>query len=120
MPEHTERVELPDGAWWEICPVITRGMRKAFRRAGLQILARADGVDLSNPGAFKKVIMANPGALDLDAIDDAYLLYGTMSWSYPEPISLEAIDKLPEKDVAVVLDRMRELYAEVTEEARKN
>ena len=114
-----ERVELPD-AWWEIRTVITRGMRKAFRRAGFPILARADGMDLSDPEAFKRVVMANPGAFDLDAIDDAYLLYGTVAWSYPEPVSLEALDKLPEKDVAVVLDRMRELYAEVTEEARKN
>ena len=114
-----ERIELA-GAWWEIRTIITRGMRKAFRRAGLQILARADGVDLSDPEAFKKVVMANPGALDLDAIDDAYLLYGTASWSYPEPISPEAIDKLPEKDVVIVLTRMRELYAEVTEETRKN
>ena len=120
MPEHTERVELPDGNFWEIRTVITRGMRKAFRRAGLQILAHADGVDLSDPEAFKKVVMANPGALDLDTIDDAYLLHGTASWSYPEPVSLEAIDKLPEKDVTVVLARMRELYAEVTEDARKN
>ena len=120
MPEHTERVELPDGNFWEIRTIITRGMRKAFRRAGLQALSNVPGVDFADPEVFKKAFQTRPDLVDLDLVDDAFLLYGTVSWNYPESISLEAIDKLPEKDVALVLARMNELYVEKSEEARKN
>ena len=119
MPD-IERVELPDGAWWEIYSAVTRGMRKAFRRAGLQVLSKADGVDFSNPEAFRKALLVHPDALDLDTVDDAYLIAGTRAWSFPDPVTLEAINELPEKVVSTVLDRMRELYAEATETARKN
>ena len=119
MPD-IERVELPGGAWWEIRIIVTRGLRKAFRKAGLKVLSKADGVDFSDPDAFRKALMSHPDALDLDAVDDAYLLAGSVAWSYPETITLEAIDKLPEGHVAIVLAKMRELYAEATETARKN
>ena len=47
-----ERVELPDGHWWEIIIEPTRGMRKLFRAAGLAVggdaLKLADSEDVLN------------------------------------------------------------------------
>ena len=118
-----ERIDLGDGQWWEIYTVCTRGMRKVFRKAGLRGFASGlrDGVDidLADPAAMRKLIMAHPEAWDMDAIDDAFLLSGTHAYSFGE-INLETIDDLDNNIVARVLARMQELYKEIGEEARKN
>ncbi len=114
----TERIELPNGNWWEIKTVVTRKMRKAFRAAVFQAMPRLPGVDLADAEAVKKAVMESPQKLDMDAIDDAYLLGGTVAYSYGE-VNQETIDSLPEAVTDKVLARMRELYAELTEEKRK-
>ncbi len=114
----TERIELPNGNWWEIKAVVTRRMRKAFRTAVFQAMPRLPGVDLADAEAVKKAVMESPQKLDMDAIDDAYLLGGTVAYSYGE-VNQETIDSLPEAVTDKVLARMRELYAELTEEKRK-
>lgn len=123
MAEDTERISLPDGSWWEIRTVVSRRMRKEFRKAGLRGFAsglrNGHQVDWEDPEALRKAILSNPEAWDLDAVDDAYLLQGTIAWSRPEPFSLEAVDALPEALVAPVLVRMRAYYAEMPEAERQ-
>ena len=119
-----ERIDLGNGQWWDIYTVCSRGMRKAFRKAGLNVLGASlsDGleIDLTDPDSVRRAAMAHPDALNLDAIDDAYLVHGTHAWSFEVPFGLEAIDRLEDGLVGQVLGRMQELYAEQTEEARKN
>jgi hypothetical protein len=119
MGQNSERIELPDGNWWEIRTVVTRQMRKQFRRAFQQGLAKLGGLSSIEPGAIRQAIAASPHLIDLDAIEDAYLLYGTEAYSYGGTVDLATIDTVPETAVASVLSRMRELYAEMSEETRK-
>ena len=77
----TERIELPDGAWVEIKTVVSRRMRKAFRKAGIASVMGggsngAGPIDLSDTEAIKSSIMAHPEKWDLAAVDDAFLLHG--------------------------------------------
>ena len=119
-----ERITLPDGGWWEIRSVVTRKMRKQFRAAGIQtVLAGISSngdADLSDAEGLKRLILAHPEKINLEAINDAFLLYGSMAWSYPGAITLETIDALPDSTVNLVLERVKVLYAEPTEAALKN
>ena len=114
-----ERLELPDGAWWELYSIVTRGMRKKFRDAGIRAFAGGLGngtqPDLSDPAALQGAITAHPDKWDINAVDDAYLQHGTHATSYEGPF-----DSLPDAVTEQVLRRMRELYQEQPEAARKN
>ena len=121
----TEIIDLPDGAWVEIKTVVSRRMRKAFRKAGIAIAlgGGSNGVgpiDLADPGAIKAHIMAHPEKWDLDAVDDAFLLQGIQAWSWPEPVTPEALDALPAASLEPVLARMQALYAEAVPETLKS
>ena len=124
MDKPFEHIEFPDGQWWDIWTVVTRGMRKRFRNAAMGAMLTGTlhfngGSDLSDPEKLKAAILANPGSFNLNAIDDGYLLHGTKAWSWPEPVSLDVIDTLPDDMVSKVLARMAILYAEVSEEIQK-
>ena len=121
----TMRIELQGGQWWEIRTVVTRRMRKAFRAAGLKgflggLTSNGTVVDMGDPEALKRLAMSHAGDWNLDAIDDAFLLAGTVAWSFEGNISLEAIDALPERYIKPVLERMQALYAETEGAALKN
>lgn len=120
----TQRIDLSDGEWWLIKTVVTRGMRKAFRSAGLKSFftgdVDGDAIDLGDRQMLRKRILAHPESWDLDAIDDAFLINGTVSWSFQKPITLETINDLPDKYVKPVLERMTALYTEPMEESLKN
>ena len=121
--EDSERIELPNQNYWEIKTTVTRGMRKAFRKAGLagfvKGIEKGVDIDFSNQDSLRKAVLANPGAWDLDAIDDAYLLVGSVAYSFGDKVDLATIDGLDDKYVEPVLSRMRELYAEIGEEQRQ-
>lgn len=119
-----ERIELPGGQWWDVYVVITRGMRKAFRKAALGIVSggldvNGTSIDFSNPDAFKLAAMSHPERLDLNRVDDAYLLLGTKAYSFSDEISIEVIDNLPDEIVARVVARLTELYSEPSEDEAK-
>jgi len=122
---NTEKIKFDDGQWWEIHTVVTRSMRKRFNASGSKSVFNAmnqngaELVDLEDPAAIRTLVLANPDLLDLDHIDDAFLVYGTHAWSFDREVSLTNIDQLDDKYTAKVLERMHELYI-VTEEARKN
>lgn len=124
MPD-TERINLPDGQWWDVRTVVTRRLRKAFRRAGLKGFMRGiDGnsanIDISDRDALQRAVLAHPDAWDVDAIDDAYLIEGTVAYSFSDNVSLQTIDSLPNEIVEPVLVRMRELYIEMPESEHKS
>ena len=117
----TERINFPDGSWWDIRTIVTRRMRKAFHKAGREAFARdlhLNGND--SPDDLKRLAMANMEHWDLDSVDDAYLIEGTYAWSMTPPITSSIIDSLPDEVVNKVLVRMREIYAEAQEEVIKN
>lgn len=127
MDRPFERIELGGDddhrQWWEIYTLVTRGMRRQFRKAAMSaITGKMDvpaGTDLADPEQLKAALLNNASLFDLNAVDDGYLLHGTKAWSWPEPVSREAIDALPDALVEKVLERMRALYAEPGEEAQK-
>ena len=119
-----ERIDLPDGEWVEINTVVTRRMRKAFRKAGMASILSggingAGSMDLTDAEAVKTYIMAHPERWDLDAVDDSFLLHGIQAWSWPGPVTAEALDALPAALVDAILARLRVLYAEATPETLK-
>ena len=120
MNNDVMRITLPDGAWWDIRTMVTRGMAKEFRRASLRLLGTAEvELDLADPEATAKALGRHPQLLNLDALEDAWLLGGTVAYSYGE-VTLEIIDELPDGHVETVLVEMRRLYSGPTEEEQGN
>jgi hypothetical protein len=116
-----ERIELPGGAWWEVRAVITRGMRRAFRKAAMSMLSDVGSdVDLTDSDSIKAYVTAHPSAWDIDGVENAHLTMGSVAWSFDGEITLEAIDALDDELVAPVLARMSELYSEPDDEEIKN
>lgn len=121
----TEIVALGNGLTWQIKAWLSRGDRKEIaryvQRAGLQEYKRLQetGINLSElRGIQDGRELALPVGLSVDE-EDALLLYGTVAWGYPEPVSLEAILSKPERITNQVLARMKEFYY-LTPEAIKN
>ncbi len=119
----TERIELPNDNWWEIKTVVTRRMRKAFRKAGIQAVTGSGiniGDVLEDPEAVKETIAQNIQGIDIDTIEDSWLLEGTVSFSFGKKITTQVIDDLPDIYVAPVLERIRDLYKNIDEEELLN
>ncbi len=117
----TERIELPDDNWWEIRTVVTRRMRKAFRRAGIKaVMGSGFQIDIENPEATKEAIAQNIQEIDIDAIEDSWLLEGTVSFSFGKKITQDVIDDLPDIYVSPVLDKIRDMYRDIDEEEAQN
>lgn len=118
MSQDVERVELPDGQWWDLRRVVTRGMRKAFDVALRQALgplqaeaAKLEGVERMG------YLRAHSAEINLSGLEDAYLLHGTESLSVMDPegatverLDQAALDALPDEMVQAVLARARLLY----------
>ena len=121
----TEIIALGNGLTWQIKAWLSRGDRKAIRRyvqrMGLEEYKhlQESGINLSEirnvPNGRE---LAMPIGLSADE-EDALLLYGTVAWGYPEPVSIEAILSKPESVTNQVLARMKEFYY-LTPEAIKN
>mgnify|MGYP001584483923 CR=1 FL=1 len=125
----TERIAFDEGQWWEFYTVVTRRMRKAFTRAQVasvsgQLLA---DVNLDDPEAMRQYVMHHVADLDLGALDDAYLLQGTVALNVRDargktireltPDTLgDTLDHMAE----AVLVRMRMLYVPMNAEQVKN
>ena len=121
----TERIEFGDDNWWEVRTVVTRGMRKAFNRAqtlgvlgNIKLNGDSD-IDLTDASARRALLLAHLSELDLDALDDAYLLQGTVATSLVSTITPAMLDTIPDQYTNAVLERLRVLYAPLSEEALK-
>ena len=106
----TERLTLPDGGFWDIKTVITRGMRKQINQASLKALG-SNASGLMDGNGVKERILEHPETIDVNAVDDAMLLVGSVAYSYGPTIDIATIDNLPEAVTQPVLDRLHELYA---------
>ena len=124
----TERIDLPDGAWWDIRATMTRGMEKAVTRATLTHLPRRprNGNTFVNTfGTTEEIteeLLRNIGDVDVSAIEDAYLLHGTVAYSYGERVTQDIIDGIDAGVVRQVINQMFELYnpQKLTEEQRQD
>ena len=124
--EDVHRVEFDDGNWWDFRTVVTRGMRKRFSADGIGALdlSKQNGtfVDIADPDQITTYLQKNPAIASryMVATDDALLVNGSVAWSFDGPITLEAIDSLPDDVVTKVLEEVRPLYRPITEEEVKN
>ncbi len=119
----TERIELPDDNWWEIKTVVTRRMRKAFRKAGI-LAVTGSGINIGevieDPESVKEAVSQNIQNVDIDAIQDSWLLEGTVAFSFGKKVTTEIIDGLPDAYVTLVLGRVQALYRNIDEEEMAN
>jgi hypothetical protein len=118
VADGVEVLEFEFGGWWAFHMEPTRRMRKAFRKASLGMLA-IDGIeelDTADEDAVKAFYLAHPTEVDIDSLEDAYLLNGTVDWSWPEEVTLDAIDSRLDRHTALVLVRVKALYNEEDEE----
>ena len=120
----TERINLPDGAWWDIRATLTRGMEKAITRATLTHLPRLprNGKTFATTEQITEELLRNMGDVDVSAIEDAYLLHGTVAYSYGERVTQDIIDGIDAGVVRQVINQMFELYnpQKLTEEQRQD
>lgn len=120
--EATERIALPAENWWVIRTRLTRGMEKAITRVSLAAIPRLEANGQTELTAEKVTgqLLSNVGAVDVGRIEDAYLLHGTVSYSYGPAVDLETIDAIDAEVVRTVINRMFELYNQqrLTEEQR--
>ena len=120
-----ERIELPNGQWWEVYKLATRGMRKQLTAAIMGRVAKVSGNGFNalgnDEGALRGELLKHVDELDLSASDDTMLVCGTKAWSFgKKPVTIDQIDALPEKYTDPVLRRMQVLYETPTEEEVKN
>ncbi len=135
---NTERVELPDGHWWEIRKrlpygVQTRMKAVAVRGAALSIPdaepaptgetpEQAAAREARRLKAMRESMTAEDASLMLDitARVEAIKLVGcTVAWSFPGPVSEAALAERDDDDVQAVLARMTALYEGRTEAEAK-
>jgi hypothetical protein len=119
-----ERIHLPDGGWWDIRTYLTRGMEKAVTRASLAAIPAIlpNGKKDMTAQGITDQLLSNMNVVDTGRIEDAYLLHGTVGYSYGLTIDLNIIDALDSGIVRQVLNRMFELYnaQKLSEEERKD
>lgn len=115
-----ERIDLGEGRWWDIRLKLTRAMDKAITRASLTAIPRINTTQGIDAEQVKVQLLERLGAVDISAIEDAYLLHGTAAYSFGERVDLETIDQVDAALVRQVITRMMELYnaQRLTEEQR--
>lgn len=118
----TERIDLGKGEWWEIRRRLSRGMEKAITRASLAAVPKFSPTGVLTEEEVKAKLMENIGSVDIGAVEDAYLLTGTVAYSFGPAVNMETIDTIEAGVVRRVLTRMYELYTpqRVTEEQRQD
>mgnify|MGYP001590123947 FL=1 len=106
----TERIDLGSGQWWDIRTRLTRAMEKAVTKASLGAIPqmRLDGE--TDPEKIRSQILGQMAAVDIGAIEDVYLLKGTVTYSFGPTVDIATIDALDAGLVRQVLTRMYELY----------
>ena len=119
----TERIELPDGQWWEVHVEVTYGMQRAFSKAqmvSVGAMAQASDIDIGDTDALKGAVLKNPNLIDIGAIEDAWLDEGSVKWSFKGKHTSVSAAGMADKYVKPVIDRMRVLYQVLDEEQMAN
>ena len=114
----TEKLKLPSGGWVDIKRWLSRGDRKQLNRLERQWLKFSDDVPtnvlVSNPDAAMTV---DPSKVDPDAKDDLTMMLAIVAWSFEDPVTVEALDALDNRDVTAIMARLNELY--LTDDEKK-
>ncbi len=123
----TERIDLGNGDWWEIRGFLTRGMRKAvdavaFKVIDIKGLRNGNSAEMDSREALMEKAFEHPEmAIGFKAAqEDAYLIHGSIAWSFPEELGVSAFDLRRDSHVDTVLARMNELYDSPSEDEAKN
>ena len=117
------RVDLGEGEWWDIQPLLTRRIKKAMRQTQMKIFRSIMPADaeITQDREEQMALLRNAmksSEIVVDPVlenEDTMLVHATIAWSFPEPVSLEAIDDRDDRHVQLVLARMEELYGEADE-----
>lgn len=115
----TERIHFEDGAWWEIRTRRSYEMTKRVTEM-THSAAIAAGVDVSDAGELEAYRRNNPNSMNFLALMDAYLLLGTVAYSFDSKVSMDVINSLDSDIVEAVIERMNVLYAPVSEAQAAN
>lgn len=109
--EEIERIELPTaGEWVDVKKRLSKGDRVRYKQA----LAR-DAVVIPGRG-----IETVPAAIVFEANAFAMIEIVIRAWSFEEPITPEAIRSLDEESVDFLNAKLDHLYAERSDDDRKN
>jgi len=109
----TERIELADGAWWEIRTVYTVGMAKTVEEL-LRPYVKPKNLKEVMDGKSKELQYD----IDIDGVDlfgtqRAVVFAATVAWSYGD-VTLKVFDEeVPQADYLVVSRRCDELFSSV-------
>lgn len=127
VKQDVERITFPDGSWWEFRTEVSRGMRKVFNEIGIKALpdmeVNGNGLDAEAiEQAVTSEVLADRAKLAriTNETQDAWLLLGTVRWSWKDDVTQEAIDEKLDRYTAKVLERMAELYRPMNKEQLKN
>lgn len=110
----TERIDLGDlgeGQWWDVRTTLTRAMEKAVTRASLAAMPQLEPGANVTEETVKASLYSHIGAVDIGAIEDAYLMHGTVAYSFGPQVTMQVIDQLDAAIVRRVITRMFELYS---------
>lgn len=114
---NTQVIEFPDGNWWQVHSIVTRGMRKAVGRAAMDsyTVPESAGIDPTDISEIQGWLMNHPQYLDINKKDDTLLIVGSVDWSWDEPITIENIDSKPDSITGEVLIVLEKLFVEISE-----
>ena len=126
-----ERLDLGGGQWWDIRTTLTRGMEKAITKATIASIPAIKDDETLDANAIKARLYSQLAMVNVGAIEDVYLVMGTVAFSVgPAALRIELapggrvdlalIDTLDASLVRVVLNRMYALYTaqRITEDQR--
>ena len=94
----TERIEFPDGDWWEIRKKLTHGTQRALTASQRDALI-----------VKEQKIEVDWDKVNLDDVNDILLLRSTTAWSFGE-VTASALAEVPEEYCNQMLRRLTELY----------
>ena len=106
----TERIDLGNRQWWEVRTTLTRAMEKAITRASMGSIPPIRLEPNMDAEKIRAQLLSQASSVDIGAIEDVYLLKGTVAFSFGDNVSIEVIDGLDANMVRTVLDRMYQLY----------
>jgi hypothetical protein len=112
------RVALSSDQWWDIKSELTRGDKRHVDRevesSAFQTLGRIEGAGLTMEKLQEMSSKTQTSATRNWGTEEeeAYLIRCSVAWSFEESITPEEIGNRSNKDVELVLARMRNLYVE--------
>ena len=116
-----ERIDLGNDQWWDIRAFLTRGMEKAITKATISSIPAIKTDEMLDPEAIKAHLYSQLAMVNVGAIEDVYLVMGTVGFSLSqsniqitcqpgERVDLATIDTFDAVLVRKVLTRMYALY----------